>query len=282
MPKLNQRGVVHFLLPLILLLGIIAGVWLITNGNPLKLFSKATNPPIVFKSSTGTVLPNNSSGVPTSVSATVKIEFTSTLGPPVGGVSSPVSGPASSTTRSYKFAENPTDLNTASYQSYVSEPTVVDYTFQNSSPGQKFIWVEFLSSDSRTDRRSGQIEIVTNSVSGPINSPSSAPTSLPTPTSTPVATHKISGQIIATVNGKLTPLLNNGVTAKNTRTGKVYSTKTGFNGTYSLSNLPNDSYLITPTRHSTPVLFTPQNKTIRVNGQNVSNVNFSYQVNYNR
>lgn len=45
MPKLNQRGVIHLLLPLILLIllgGIIAGVYLVTQGNPLKLFSRAS------------------------------------------------------------------------------------------------------------------------------------------------------------------------------------------------------------------------------------------------
>lgn len=45
MSKLNQRGVIHLLLPLILLIllgGIIAGVYLVTQGNPLKLFSRAT------------------------------------------------------------------------------------------------------------------------------------------------------------------------------------------------------------------------------------------------
>lgn len=114
--------------------------------------------------------------------------------------------------------------------------------------------------------------------------PTIRPTSTPAPTPapTPAATYRISGQVIAAVNGNLTPLINNEITAKNTRTGKVYSTKTGFNGTYSINGLLNGDYVVTPTRHSTPVLFDPQNKTIRVNGQNVSNVNFSYQVNYNR
>lgn len=40
MPKLDQRGVIHLLVPLILLAGIIGGVYLITAG-PLKLFPKA-------------------------------------------------------------------------------------------------------------------------------------------------------------------------------------------------------------------------------------------------
>src|SRR3990167_9560975 len=39
MPKLNQRGIVHLFIPLILLLGIIAGVYLIRNTT--KLFPKA-------------------------------------------------------------------------------------------------------------------------------------------------------------------------------------------------------------------------------------------------
>lgn len=42
MPKLNQKGLVHFLLPIILVLGLIAAVYLVTSGNSLKLFSKAS------------------------------------------------------------------------------------------------------------------------------------------------------------------------------------------------------------------------------------------------
>lgn len=40
--NLNQKGVIAPIILLILLAaGIFAGVWLITNGDPLKLFSKA-------------------------------------------------------------------------------------------------------------------------------------------------------------------------------------------------------------------------------------------------
>ena len=42
MPKLNQKGIIHLLLPIILILGLIVGVYLVTSGNPLKLFSKAS------------------------------------------------------------------------------------------------------------------------------------------------------------------------------------------------------------------------------------------------
>lgn len=42
MPKLSERGVIHLLLPLILLLGIAGGVFLVTRGEPLKLLPKAT------------------------------------------------------------------------------------------------------------------------------------------------------------------------------------------------------------------------------------------------
>lgn len=41
MPKLSERGAAHLLVPLILLIGIIAGVYLVVTGN-LKLFSKAS------------------------------------------------------------------------------------------------------------------------------------------------------------------------------------------------------------------------------------------------
>lgn len=84
MHKLSERGVVHLLVPIILLLGLIAGVYLITSGNPLKLFSKAASNPIIF------VLPDGSKCNPATTSckiatssATVRVELTSTLGSPV-------------------------------------------------------------------------------------------------------------------------------------------------------------------------------------------------------
>ncbi len=74
MDKLPQRGAAHILFLLILLIGIAVGVYLITQGSPLKLFSKASNPPVVFKDSLGTVITKTTS-------PTVKIEFISPLGP---------------------------------------------------------------------------------------------------------------------------------------------------------------------------------------------------------
>ena len=62
MPKLNkvraialkEKGVVAPLILLMLLaVGIFAGVWLITNGNPLKLFSRATSDKIEWVKSDG-------------------------------------------------------------------------------------------------------------------------------------------------------------------------------------------------------------------------------------
>src|SRR3989339_2185355 len=42
MLRLGERGIVHLLIPIILILGLIAGVYLVTSGNPLKLFSRAS------------------------------------------------------------------------------------------------------------------------------------------------------------------------------------------------------------------------------------------------
>ncbi len=83
MPKLKERGVIHLLLPLILLAGILVGVYLITSGNPLKLFSKASNPPIVIQDSNGNPLPQNN-GIPYTQSPNLKVILTSTLGGPQG------------------------------------------------------------------------------------------------------------------------------------------------------------------------------------------------------
>ncbi len=41
MPKLNQRGAIQFLILFLLLAGIVGGVFLVTSGNPLKIFSRA-------------------------------------------------------------------------------------------------------------------------------------------------------------------------------------------------------------------------------------------------
>ena len=86
---LEQKGAIQFIVLLILLAGIVGGVWLITKGNPLKLFSRASTPPIVFKTSTGQPLPTNLSGVPQTTSPTIKIELTSTFGPPATSYPTP-------------------------------------------------------------------------------------------------------------------------------------------------------------------------------------------------
>ncbi len=80
MPKLNQKGVVHFLLPLILFTGIIGGVWLVTQGDSLKLFSKASNLSIVFRDLWGNPLPQNKGekgSIPQTALAKVQVILTS-------------------------------------------------------------------------------------------------------------------------------------------------------------------------------------------------------------
>lgn len=187
--------------------------------------SHAANLPIVFRSSSGEILPDNSSGIPITASTHIKIELTSTLGPPVATPSSsvsptpessssaspipspsptPTSSPTSSPqpetagTVSYRVAESSVDLNNALYQPYTKEPTVIDYTFQASSLGSKFIWVEFKDYTGKTDRKSAQIELISPvSASSSSLSPSASPRpsprlypsptlSPPNPTSTPI------------------------------------------------------------------------------------------------
>lgn len=54
MPRFNQKGVIAPVILLFLLAaGIFAGVWLITNGNPLKLFSRASSDKIEWVNSGG-------------------------------------------------------------------------------------------------------------------------------------------------------------------------------------------------------------------------------------
>lgn len=87
-PACRQAGFAHVLLLLLLLAGLLTGVYLVTSSNPLKLFSKAANPPIVFKSLDEKPLPTNTNGIPQTSSPSFKIELTSTLGPPATGSSS--------------------------------------------------------------------------------------------------------------------------------------------------------------------------------------------------
>lgn len=42
----SQKGFAHILVLIMLLIGLVAGIYLITSGNPLKLFSKASADPI--------------------------------------------------------------------------------------------------------------------------------------------------------------------------------------------------------------------------------------------
>lgn len=94
----NQKGIVHILFLLILLVGLIGGVYLVTKGDPLRFFSKATNPPIVFKKTDGSALPTNANGVPQTTSSTIKVELTSTLGTPVFATPTPTPSPVPSPT----------------------------------------------------------------------------------------------------------------------------------------------------------------------------------------
>lgn len=156
--KLNQKGVIHLLLPLLLIGGIIVTVWLVTNGNPLKLFSKAGGGPIWFTDINDVALPLNSAGIPQSSSPSVKVHLYSTLGPPAS-VSGPIPGPTSSGTIAYRTGFDPAQLNSATYSPYLTHPTVYSVDFPNTS-GTYFYWVDFKGSDGKVDRSSAQIEIV--------------------------------------------------------------------------------------------------------------------------
>lgn len=80
MPKLNQQGAVHLFVPFILLTGLVAGVYLVSSNNTLKLFSKASSSgSIVFKSNDGKNLPKKND-IPYTSYSTVKVELNSPLG----------------------------------------------------------------------------------------------------------------------------------------------------------------------------------------------------------
>ncbi len=60
----------------------------------------------------------------------------------------------------YRIAENPADLDKASFLDYTASPMTFNYEFKNKTLGKKFIWVEFKSDKSIVDRRSIQIELI--------------------------------------------------------------------------------------------------------------------------
>ena len=162
--RVNEKGAIQFVILALLLVGIVVGVFLVTGGNPLKLFTRATTPPIVFKAENGSALPKNSNNVPVSSSPNVMVELTSPWGP-TGGVSpsAPVSAPNQRRTVSYKIAAEAANLNSATSYPYSTDPTSFLHTFPTSfstcGSDQKFLWVEFRASDGSIDRRTAQIQI---------------------------------------------------------------------------------------------------------------------------
>lgn len=72
---MNQKGVIApFLILSFLLVGIVVGVYLLTSGNPLKIFSRASNNSIVVKDSSGNSLPEEG-GLPVINNTQVQIEL---------------------------------------------------------------------------------------------------------------------------------------------------------------------------------------------------------------
>lgn len=57
----NQKGFAHILLLAILFIGIAGGVYLVTQGNPLKLFSKAGGAWLTIKDQNGVPYPYSGS-----------------------------------------------------------------------------------------------------------------------------------------------------------------------------------------------------------------------------
>jgi hypothetical protein len=74
------------------------------------------------------------------------IGSTATASDKTGAITQQTSIP---TTVSFKIAENPSDLATAKSRTY-TEPLIFPYSFENETPGKKFLFVEFTSSDGKT------------------------------------------------------------------------------------------------------------------------------------
>lgn len=159
--KLNQRGAAHLLVPLILLVGLIAGVYLVTSGNPLKLFSKAANPPIVFRDDSGMILPLNN-GVYQASYPRVLAEVTSTLGPPVS-----LSSPVGQGTVSFRAGFSPAEVHATAFSPYTIEPTRYIVRLKDTKDVQ-YYWVEFKRADGKLDRRVAKIRLGSPSISSPV------------------------------------------------------------------------------------------------------------------
>ncbi len=153
MLKLNQKGVAHILLLFILLAGIIGGVWLVTNGNPLKLFSHAGGAWLTIKDKNGIPYPYVGSVIQIK-SPNVKLEFYAPY-----GLKPAVSAPNKVYSVSYKIAENPNDFTAIKPKLFTKDPTQVDWTFKP-NPGAKFIWEEVVNSDGTTIRNTAQIQLI--------------------------------------------------------------------------------------------------------------------------
>ena len=200
MPTINQKGIISQLMMMSILgLGMVAAVYLTQTGS-LNLFSKASNSAIVFKAIQNEALPKNPTGTPISDSYSVKIEITSPF-----VLSEVVTSPGSSlgksekisenrmrlspetttlSTKFYKIAENPYLLDSAESLPYTSEPTIIDYTFKPNPNEGRFIWVEFISPDGKTERKTAQI-IIKPAISSPTPTPGlipdPSPSAIPTP-----------------------------------------------------------------------------------------------------
>lgn len=101
------------------------------------------------------------------------------------------------TTVAYRYAENPAGLDKASFIPYTNEPTIVNYTFQDPTPGQKSILVEFKDSTGKIDRKTSGIKIISSSSS---SSPTLTPTPTPSPSVMPIVGYTVTGYVFIDTN----------------------------------------------------------------------------------
>ncbi len=151
----NQRGFAHLVLLLLLVVGLVLGVYLVGKTQIFK--SRAGGGPIVLKEvATNTGLPSTN-GVYETTSPQLLVELYSPLGPNYNGISHPISGPLATYTVGFKIGEDPASLASSMVYSYHSDPMLIGYLFNNTSYGSKFIMVEFIASDGSRDTRTVQV-----------------------------------------------------------------------------------------------------------------------------
>ena len=133
-----------FLISVFLTIGMLSSLIdvVILTQRPQNLRSKASSSEVIFKSSTGEILPLNKDNIPVSGSLDVIVEL------------NPQTVPLS-----YKITQNPLELPQIEPKQFTTSPLKLNYNFQNISNNLATLFVEFLYADGSTKEIVSLVEI---------------------------------------------------------------------------------------------------------------------------